>query len=351
MLENNDSSLNRVFRWNDQITSAFQLSKSFNAFSTQLSNAYAPVTTAFGVANAFREQQLLMNSLTAKHAAAATALNIQSLQKISLAPIVSNMLLAQEHAERATSALALERASAFSALSKVNLAFLDSIAYPKIPKTHFDSLAMLGKSYESLTTFWANELTSSFPISLAAEMPAFEMFRSTEVIRSFAEPILPSDLCEPIISQTELSETLISDLSDLGSELSRMWRGAVASLESDNPDKRRHFIISTRELLTHLLHIVAPTDKVASWTSDETLYHDGRPTRKARLMYVSRHAQSDDFSDFLVKDIQSMLAMIDLLNKGTHKPSVGLSEYQLKALKHRAEGTIKFILELHRYTP
>jgi hypothetical protein len=71
--------------------------------------------------------------------------------------------------------------------------------------------------------------------------------------------------------------------------LYEMWQGAVEAYSSKHHDKIRHFAVSLRELLTHLLHILAPNDEVNLWTNDPQMFHKGQPTRNCRLSYICRN--------------------------------------------------------------
>jgi len=57
-----------------------------------------------------------------------------------------------------------------------------------------------------------------------------------------------------------------------------MWQGAESPLESQHPDYGRHLTVSLRELLTHLIHRLAPDEKVKAWTNNPDHFHDKNPT-------------------------------------------------------------------------
>lgn len=129
--------------------------------------------------------------------------------------------------------------------------------------------------------------------------------------------------------------------------LSNMWKGAIEALNSNNPDRIRHFVTSIRELYTHVFHILAPDDQIASWSTDAKYYADGKPTRKARLYYICRNISSDPLSKFVDKDIEATISFIDLFQKGTHTIDPKFSENHLTTIKSKAETTLRFILEIH----
>lgn len=148
----------------------------------------------------------------------------------------------------------------------------------------------------------------------------------------------------------DVEESLESSLSQLGPEFVQLWRGAKEALQSTNPDRKRHLSISLRELLTHTLHTLAPDDQVRDWTSDDKLYHDGRPTRKARLLFICRSISNDAFEKFVEKDVVSTLSFLDLFQEGTHQLNVQFSDSQLRALVLQAESRIRFLLSISSTT-
>lgn len=135
-------------------------------------------------------------------------------------------------------------------------------------------------------------------------------------------------------------------LPEINPELVMLWKGATQVLKSDNPDKARHFSISIRELLTQVLHNLAPDKQVGAWTVNPQHFHNNRPTRKARLLYICRDINTKPLSSFVQTDIESVLKFINLFQQGTHSVSNPFNSRQLIALKARAESTIKYLIEI-----
>ena len=154
--------------------------------------------------------------------------------------------------------------------------------------------------------------------------------------------------------QTNLKTGLIEEnendlnvlLSKVNRELLKLWDGAKSALNSDNPDKIRHFAISIRELFTYVLHSLAPNEELIKWTKDPKNYHKGKPTRKARLLYICRGINHSGLVSFIKSDIKAILEFIDLFQEGTHAISPSFSESQILAVKAKSEATLKFILEI-----
>lgn len=146
--------------------------------------------------------------------------------------------------------------------------------------------------------------------------------------------------------QYENEYTLKQYLPIINPGLYNMWKGAIETFNSDNSDKIRQFTVSLRELFGHIMHILAPDEAIAKWSNDPTHYHDGKPTRKARLHYICRNISNKPFNKFVEKDIQATIEFIAIFQDGTHSIESNFSTQQLIAIKSKAETTLKFIIEI-----
>ena len=68
------------------------------------------------------------------------------------------------------------------------------------------------------------------------------------------------------------------------------------------------------------------------------------PTRQARLLFICRGVNHDPFRRFVNKDVSAHLELIQILQRGTHELSIGLTYEQLRALVVRTESLLRFIL-------
>jgi Predicted pPIWI-associating nuclease len=138
-------------------------------------------------------------------------------------------------------------------------------------------------------------------------------------------------------------------LSNLDPDLLSLLGGARGALTSSNPDRVRHFSSSLRELFTQVLHRLAPDKAVQSWTLNPDHYDDkGRPTRRARLLYICRDINHGEFSAFLEAEILAILKFLNLFQGGTHKVRSDLSEPQLRAMYNWMEGHLEVLLRIWR---
>ena len=140
--------------------------------------------------------------------------------------------------------------------------------------------------------------------------------------------------------------TLESHLQSLHPGLPKMLEGARQALRSDNPDRVRHFHNSLRELSTHVLHHLAPTEKVSGWTQDPKDYSQTGPTRHARVRYIARGISTKPFATFIESDIKACVALFDLLNAGTHALEFEATTDQCRMVFFRVEQMLLFLFNI-----
>lgn len=150
------------------------------------------------------------------------------------------------------------------------------------------------------------------------------------------------------IDPDDLQKTYIEDkLNEISTDMSRRWRGALFSLNPQNPDAGRHFCTSVREVYTQILEVKAPDDMVKITFPDCEL-HQGKPNRRSKIKYIltQKSLHSDSFEDFVDSDIDELLSIFRTLNDGTHGSAGRFTIQQLSKLKIRVEDSIQFIAEL-----
>ncbi len=145
----------------------------------------------------------------------------------------------------------------------------------------------------------------------------------------------------------QAADALQTLLADLDVNLVQLWQGANQALDSSNVDRSRHFLISLRELFTHILDQLAPGEQVRAWTASPEHFDKGRPTRKARLLFICRDINYGPFSTFVQKDIESVLEFWEILNRA-HQVAIPFTQRQLVAFKIRMEGALRLLLVIWR---
>lgn len=228
--------------------------------------------------------------------------------------------------------------------------FGSKINIEQINRIHIrNTFSTLTGSYSTIMKSFENPILYRQLDSTVAKLTPIEYFSTANLLESISvdekitidEEVLKSE----IIYENEIS--LSEHLPKFDAGLYNMWKGAIETLNSQNSDRIRHFITSIRELFTHLFQRLASDTDVKTWTNDPLHFFNGRPTRKTRLLYIFRNINDKLFADFLQKDIETTIALIDVFQKGTHSVNSSFTEYQLIAIKSKSESTLKFLLELH----
>ena len=155
-----------------------------------------------------------------------------------------------------------------------------------------------------------------------------------------------------LVSEAELETSdCISLLQKVAPELARPYIGARDSLSGNNADRARHILSSLRELWGHLLRHLAPDELVLAWiteenTNEQSLLHEGCPTRRARILYICRNLNKEPFTKFLIDDTRMLVKLLELFNR-VHKLDSGLTDRQLKAILLKSDSWLMYILQIH----
>ena len=149
-------------------------------------------------------------------------------------------------------------------------------------------------------------------------------------------------------SDVDLDESNISaKLIKISTDLNDRWKGALFSLNPNNPEAARHFCTSTREILKVLIDDrIKDKDVIDSNPQcDKTNY--GSPTRKEKIKYaMNKKGISDELIiEFTDSNIENTISLINELSNGTHGHSNKYSLNQLKSFKKRFEDSINFVCE------
>ncbi|CUR48861.1 hypothetical protein [Alloalcanivorax xenomutans] len=216
------------------------------------------------------------------------------------------------------------------------------------------SIAHVASSYGSLAE-------SLREISDITRLPAFVLPGATREIytTSFAlETLRPWDERDEeeveteiqLVAEAELETSgCIALLQQVDPGLARPYIGARDALHDKNADRARHILSSLRELWNHLLRRLAPDDLVAAWIpgvlNQKDLLHEGKPTRRARVLYVCRELNNDPLTDFLMHDTRALVKLIELFNR-VHELETDLTDEQLRAILLKTDSWLMYILQI-----
>ena len=227
------------------------------------------------------------------------------------------------------------------------LAGLDA-AFSRAISTNLGNLTC---SYQSLINVAATRDSLASRLPLITTYAPIEYYREVKVVESITVDE-ESDIFDDKSIDTAIADTLpsVDGLLEAFDERSiGLLHGARQSLRDDNPDRTRHVTTSVRELFTQVLNSLAPDDDIRGWTSNDDHFHNKRPTRRARLLFIFRHIDCDPLSRFVQDDVRAALSFVDSLNSGTHAVESRLSAVQLASIVSRMESLLVFLLQIRNH--
>lgn len=216
-------------------------------------------------------------------------------------------------------------------------------------KCALESFSNLTENYNSLVqSFSERECDiTDFP-PFVSGLPPIEILTSSDLLDTISKDETEDYVEEADDLEFEIREDIESSLEELlnyfNPEIRRLWLGAKEAFSSTNPDRKRHIVVSLREMLTHILQGIAPDNDISKWSTEPSHYHEGRPTREARILYVCRDINHGPFAKFVNKDVESHIKFIRLFQRGTHEININYTDQQLKTLIVRAEALARFLL-------
>jgi hypothetical protein len=223
-----------------------------------------------------------------------------------------------------------------------------------LEKRSFGNLIGATNLFSNDLTATFSKLTSSYRDVIESIPNISERFAPFIINHVPLEYALELDVVEAITIEADDDQepeplpSVDDELASFDKKLRSLLNGARQSLYSDNPEKARHVTTSVRELFTHILHELAPDSEIKRWTTDDSHYHDDRPTRRARLLFICRHFSCDPLTKFIESDVQAVLMLVDSLNAGTHAIESKLTQSQLQAIVYRMESLVLFLLKVSR---
>ncbi len=239
---------------------------------------------------------------------------------------------------------------AFAGLDLRAMTRLTSLAEPS--QVLRDSIAQMTARYASLA-----ESIHSYPDF--TRLPSFtvpgatrELFVTGYALETRFPPVdqdEEAEACqaEMVIEVEQETSVCVSLLQSLDPALARPYLGARQALDASNPDRVRHILVSLRELWNHVLHRLAPDSDVLAWIPLEAkdLLHEGRPTRRARALYICRDLNHPPLADFLDQDTKALVKLVEFFNR-VHELDSPITEKQLCAILLRTESWLTYILQL-----
>jgi hypothetical protein len=236
--------------------------------------------------------------------------------------------------------------SKFSELQSYNMGALIHATAP-LQESLRSTLEGFAVSYRTLFDFMQQSPVSMIEPRII-HYPPQEAFREATLLEEITIPETEQPVLDEFEAPVVPEETSLEELlANVDAGLPALLQGARKALNTANPDRGRHVVTSIRELFTHVLHHLAPDDKIRDWTSDDHHYNNGRPTRQARLLYINRSINIGALTTFVDSDVGSALNLVKALQAGTHEITSRLTDRQLRAIVDRMEFLLLFLLRLN----
>ena len=220
------------------------------------------------------------------------------------------------------------------------------------------------------TTASFRALMESVPdLSRLVQMPSFvlpgathSLYTAGHALKALELADEDEDLDEDLDEDEEIEEELASfsaeyvdnlDIVELLEfvhlELVTLYLGAKEALYGNNPDRKRHALISLRELWNNVVRAIAPTEQVSEWIAEQGQIGDldcnSRPTRRGRIKYLSRNINSPPMVDFVDQSATMSTRLHDLYNRA-HRLEPGLSDDQLHPILWRTESELSYLIRI-----
>lgn len=319
-----------------------------------LENARLATERIAQIANANRHWQEMVEQVTASSRVFSDLGQMHETWRRSLIPIQNQIAALQAETKLSLGCVAHRLTASEQLFAGLDFeAIRRSVALPEL------TTLKLQDSITTLTTTYAALAESIHTYPDIARLPDFslpgaarEIFVTGHALRVFATSDEPHE--DPQAAQlqlvTELEEetsVCIELLETLDPRLATPYRGARDALHSGNPDRVRHILSSLRELWNHVLRRIAPDKDVLAWvgSSNRDLLRDGRPTRKARVLYVCRNLNHGPLTDFVDHDTRALVKLLEFFNR-VHELESELSDTQLRAILLRTDSGLTYVLQI-----
>lgn len=326
---------------------ARSLTLSTNVYSDAMARIAKQTVVSEGIAHSVAQQLEIERGLFAS----TDAILKRITQFETISPSIQSIVSANASFARIVERISVE-ANVFSKIFEgqeriqnmikgIGLSDLISSAFARIDTTRMLSASLAAQAklsaLDNLTLGRLAGIDQAFSRAISTNLG--NLTRSYQSLNDEDDRLIANALIESLPSVDDLLEAF-----DV--RLSRLLRGARQALIDDNPDRARHVTTSVRELFTQILHALAPDNDIRQWSSSPELFHDNRPTRRARLLFICREINCDPLSRFVEDDVRAALSFVDSLNSGTHVVESKLTHSQLSSIVSRVESLLVFLLQL-----
>lgn len=185
-----------------------------------------------------------------------------------------------------------------------------------------------------------------------SELPTVGVFVHTSAVRSITpHQVLPGTKEEDaqklrVDVSTETVIVLETTLPEMKPAYLIQYRGAKARIIERGPDWWGQGGSSLRKLLNGVLHTAAPDELVLLWAKKHNKQRDkaGHPTRATKVEWLCQFIDNDAYRAYLQTELNSALALIELLNTSQHADDFPDFEHQYEWIFLRVEVAVRHLL-------
>ena len=238
-------------------------------------------------------------------------------------------------------------------------------------KINFDfpppTIAAVERSLFDTTASYRALMESIPDLSRLVQMPSFvlpgatyNLYTAGHALRALE--LADEDLDEELDEDEDLDEELafvsaeyvdnldiVELLESVHPKLVTLYLGAKEALYDNNPDRKRHALVSLRELWNNVVRVVAPKEPVLEWIAEHgengDLDCNSRPTRRGKIKYLSRNINSPLMVDF-VDQSATMSTRLHKLYGRVHELEPGLTDDQLYPILWRTESELSYLIRI-----
>ena len=178
------------------------------------------------------------------------------------------------------------------------------------------------------------------------EAPALEVFSASRAAAAAIGPVVEDDAGEAV-QRLEIAALRVEPLlAKVDPDLVTMYQGAAHAIAEQGPDSTRHLAISGREILTHVLHRLAPDAELHDWDRARPEdFPNKKPTRRLRIRYILRKLLGTAYEQFVDDDVEQAIDLFNALHGDTHGLGRQLEPGAQRIVLRRLEGVLAVLLE------
>jgi len=186
------------------------------------------------------------------------------------------------------------------------------------------------------------------------ELPTAGVFVHTHAVRSITpHEVLPAEDEQQAVKirvdvSMETVHVIEATLPEMNPAYLTQYRGAKVRISERGPDWWGQGGSSMRKLLKGVLHTAAPNELVLPWAKQhhKPLDRNGRPTRSTKVEWLCQFIQNDPYRAYVRTELNSALALIELLDNTQHVDECPEFEQQYEWIFLRLEVTVRHLLTL-----